>query len=133
MSLAVRTQTIYAGHYSNRTGWRVDPGKRYALKATGQWIDFFIPCGPAGYASPPWLFYMALLEPYRRVPAANWFALIGFIDSGKRSAEQHPFIIGAGLRDWRPARAGEVVCYANDLPWLYWNNFGSVTLEIRQL
>ena len=134
MSLSGKTQAIYARHYYNRTGWRVEPGKRYALKATGQWIDLFIPCGPAGYATPPLLFYMSVLEPYRRVPDANWFALIGFIDSGKRStAERHPVIIGEGLHNWRPGRAGELVCYANDLPWLYWNNFGSVTLEIREL
>jgi len=133
MSLSVKTQAIYARHYYNRTGWRVEPGKRYALKATGQWIDLFIPSGPAGYASPSLLFYMSLLEPYRRVPEANWFALIGLIDSGNCSAEQHPVIIGEGLHHWRPARAGELVCYANDLPWLYWNNFGSVTLEIREL
>jgi len=31
------------------------------------------------------------------------------------------------------ARAGELVCYANDLPFLYWNNFGPVTLKLREL
>lgn len=129
----MKTTTIYARHSYNRTGWRVEVGKRYALNATGRWVDFFLPCGPAGYASPPWLFYFPLLEPYRRVPEGNWFALIGFIDSGSPADEQPPFIIGTGLEDWRPERAGELVCYANDLPTMYWNNFGSVTLEMREL
>ena len=49
-------------------------------------------------------------------------------------ADEHRYFrIGKGLSSWTPDRAGELVCYANDLPFLYWNNFGPVTLELREL
>lgn len=131
--LVSKITKIYARRRYNRTGWNVTPGKRYALRATGRWKDFFISCGPAGYASPPWLVYLSLLERYRRVPAGDWFTLIGFIDSGDADDEQQAFVIGAGLGKWSPERVGELVCYANDLPGMYWNNIGLVTLELREL
>jgi hypothetical protein len=128
-AMALRTKTIYACSRYNRTGWKVEPGKRYALKAVGSWWDFFIPCGPAGYS----LFWLRWLEKYRRAPEAKWFALIGFIDSGSRFDEEQRFTIGKDLASWTPEQAGELVCYANDLRYMYWNNWGSITLEMHEL
>lgn len=127
----IKTTTVHAREPYNRTGWRVEPGRRYALNATGGWWDLIIPCGPAGYPSP--LFYFRWLENKRRAPEYDWFELIGFVDSGDPADGQRYFRIGKGLSLWTPDRVGELVCYANDLPFLYWNNFGSVTLELREL
>lgn len=39
------------------------------------------------------------------------------------------FLIGSAAAI-TPTRAGELRCYANDVPLMYWNNTGSVTLTI---
>jgi hypothetical protein len=71
---------------------------------------------------------MRLAERSRRVPTANWFALIGTLNGRDDTA----FVIGRQLEYTADASA-RLVCFANDVPWAYWNNFGSVTLTITRL
>jgi hypothetical protein len=121
-------QKVYARKKLNRTGWPVVSGEQYRLVASGHWFDFYIRTGPAGYPSPNCLF--SCLEKKRRKPDADWFALVAYVDTGDSDDHQDSFVVGTGLSPWEPSKSGELVCYANDLPYMYWNNFGSIGLEL---
>jgi hypothetical protein len=120
------TVTVAARPLWNDTGVVLDQGHRYRFTATGQWIDWYINCGPAGYPSPNLV--MRLGEGARRVPNQPWFALIGAI--ARDSSSQFP--IGAGC-NYQAASGGELTCFANDVPGFYWNNKGQVQLTIERL
>ena len=71
---------------------------------------------------------MRLVEGFRRVPTANWFALIATLDRNMMTS----WVVAQPL-EIRPERTGELVCFANDVFGFYWNNSGFVTLEVEQL
>ena len=106
------------------TGAILSPGTAYSLSATGRWCDGYIPCDPEGYASNSRL--LRFLEWTRRAHHANWFGLIGAVDS----ARNYLFVIGAQII-YRPSRRGELLCFANDALIAYWNDHGQVTLHIK--
>ena len=54
----------------NDTGVMLVSGQTFRLSADGQWVDWYISCGPAGYSSPNVL--MRLAERTRRAPAQQW-------------------------------------------------------------
>lgn len=104
----------------------LEPGESYTLKAKGEWRDLFTKCTAAGYMSRlPW---MVIAEKKRRVPEARWFELIGAIDDDSASY----FRIGLGC-EFTPERAGRLVCFANDLMGMYWNNCGGVWLNVERV
>jgi hypothetical protein len=123
----------------NHTGLRVVAGMRYRLSATGRWTDLQIDAGPRGYptSAAPWYsrWILRLAEGSRRVPAANWFALIVAIGEDEGTA-CNVFANRADLVEgveWTAPRDGELCCYANDVRSAYWNNSGKIELTVRQL
>jgi hypothetical protein len=58
------------------------------------------------------------------MPREPWLALIGIIDGNRSSA----FRIGE-TSSWIATRSGELGCFANDIPGMYWNNKGAVDLQ----
>lgn len=100
------------------------PG-RYEVAGVGTWRDAKIKCGPAGYESPGLLF--RLVERFRRVREAPWFELIVAVDGRSgyhRVGDRAELDIDA---------AGELIAFANDLKWMYWNNCGTIDLLVRRL
>jgi hypothetical protein len=126
MADEARRVTISARQRWNDTDIVVMEGVRYLLTAEGSWTDWHLQCGPEGYSSPG--LGLRLTERWRRVPEAPWFALIGSI-SRRRDCT---VIVGASLR-WTAPATGPLYCYANDLPCMYWNNIGAVTLVVERL
>lgn len=110
----------------NNTQFRVVQGRRYKLFSTGTWYDASIACGPEGYKSFSLFFRWA--ERFRRAPRADWFCLIGAFDRDKSTL----FAIGRGTTI-QATRNAMLTCFANDLPFMYRNNSGSVQLEIEEL
>lgn len=102
---------------------RVEKDEQYTLAAQGEWHDASIGTGPQGYASPNAGF--RAVERWRRAPEARWFELVGSID------QDVLFRIGAGTT-LLVAKSGVIVCFANDLPFMYWNNKGAITLTLRR-
>lgn len=101
---------------------KVAEGQSYTLAASGRWWDWFIGCGPDGYPG-------ALFQPiahWKRVPEDKWFRLMGSIDRDPGSI----FWIGSG-RYWTATRTGTLSCFANDITWMRWNNWGSVAIEVK--
>ena len=116
---------IDAAFKYNRTGVIVTPQQRYRFEAIGSWVDWNRSCGPEGYASPNGVLRAA--ESYRRYPKANWFCLIGCVDKSPTTF----FEIGTGIT-YEPMAAGELMCFANDCAWFYWNNSGQIRLRIMR-
>ncbi len=110
----------------NDTGLLVRKGEQYHFEASGTWFDASIKTGPDGYASPSILF--KFLESLRRCRGNNWFALVGV--TGRNGAS--PFLIGTTRLPMDVEADGILHCYANDLPFLYRNNSGWVTLTVKR-
>jgi hypothetical protein len=118
--------TVQASLLRNRTGVAIQESATYLLEVRGDqhWFDAWIETDADGY-SRPWL---KLAEGLRRVPAANWFALVGTLDGQPETA----WVIGRGSRHTATA-SGELVCFANDMPCMYWNNWGALVLTVTRL
>ena len=125
---------VIARRYWNDTGLQVTAGQRYQLAARGTWVDFYIPCGADGYQAPGWLLRGPLGLPtrftqaLRRAPEGNWFVLVGAV----RAAGDCQCFIAGSSREVRMPASGQLAFFANDVPGFYWNNFGSVRLEITR-
>ncbi|MCA1706546.1 MAG: hypothetical protein LC808_26090 [Actinobacteria bacterium] len=114
-----------------RSKWNVTDlllieGCRYDFRASGRWVDLIKKTDPDGYTSQ--FFTLRLTESRRRSPNENWFCLIGAINRDPT----RQFALGARRSLTMPA-SGRLTTFANDLPFMYWNNFGSLTLTITRI
>jgi uncharacterized protein (DUF2235 family) len=117
---------IFASLKWNDTALQLYPGERYKLEANGRWYDATIPNGPDGNESTT--LFMRLTERFRRRPSSKWFTLIGAIGTNSSGS----FVIGSEtILDVQSA--GALQCYANDLPWFYFNNSNFVTLSVTRV
>ena len=119
------TKEIEAKPRWNETGIQLVAGEEYEITASGTWVDLNITHGPDGDPSPGW--YMRLFEGARRMPHENWFALIGALDSDQDTA----FKIGSHYVV-KATQSGQLCCYANDVPGFYWNNKGTISLQLTR-
>jgi hypothetical protein len=126
------TEKIISANYWNSTGVTVKEGHTYKF-------DVASPVDSAGniVGLADWYVHVTTLHGYdrwylrpffflRRRPHESWFSLIGTV--GKRD----PFRILAGKK-WVASRTGQLICYFNDCPLLYWNNVGYVRLHVKDL
>lgn len=120
------TVGVHAINKWNDTTLEVFLGETYLFEASGRWYDAGDPCGPAGYPSPNLFF--RLVQWMRRVPKANWFALIGTV--GQKAS--NPFVIGDQAQV-TISENGVLHCFANDLPFMYRNNSGWVKLTVTRM
>ena len=88
-----------------------------------EWTDWFIPAGPDGFSK----WYLNWIAGTKRMRHEKWFALIGTYD------RKEPFLIGSGITQLKAQKTGELVCFANDVRVLYWNNKGSIKLTITKI
>ncbi|MEY2487750.1 MAG: hypothetical protein QOH39_3398 [Verrucomicrobiota bacterium] len=118
---------VYADRRWNDSGVDVISGQAFAFSVpdSEKWIDWRKRCGAEGYNSNrmirPW-------ENFRRVPRARWFQLICTVGKSLRS----PIIIGSQLINFLPPSPGRLYLFANDLPWMYWNNHGMIAVRITR-
>jgi hypothetical protein len=122
------TVKICARQPWNDTGIRLEAGKAYRFSATGNWDDWFVTCGVEGYSKN----YLKPFETLRRVPHAQWFSLIGSCDKDPSSYFDLGYIIAKQGGHYRAKHTGELCCFANDMPGMYWNNHGCVELHVQQ-
>jgi hypothetical protein len=115
----------------NDTRLNVRKGERYLLSATGRWYDASFAAGPEGYKSPN--FYFRALEGLRRVPCADWFALVVTVGQNLSSAFVVTPFAGAPPTTLDVTQDGSLFGFANDLSWFYFNNSGCVLLTIERL
>ncbi|CBG91502.1 hypothetical protein [Citrobacter rodentium] len=109
------------------TDFFVEQGVRYFFAASGKWRDMNHRCDANGYSVGYLNFAKVWLR--CRYDSATWFTLIGAIDKSTDTM----FVIGDGRRlnnGWIAPRSGELVVFANDINGMYWDNFGSLTLDV---
>jgi hypothetical protein len=128
---------VFASSLWNWTGIFMKQGVRYRFKVPdGQtWLDGDSASGAEGTGG-TWL--LRLLAWSKRVKGANWFELCGAIsypgdpaEPGEAGVPPEPFYfsIGRGVEVEAP-HSGYLYCFANDASWAYWNNQGSLRVEI---
>lgn len=112
------------------TGFVFEPGQKYKLNAQGIWHDDSIACTADGYklqdkvARELWPLFK-LVEPLRPLDTGDtWFQLVGKIGTSI-------FVIGSSC-DFITHVEGELLCTANDCPFMYWNNHGNLQLTIEK-
>ena len=118
---------VYANKLRNDSGVDVVSGQAFSftVPAGEEWTHWQTPCGADGYPSTylirPW-------ERLSRAPKAKWLQLIGMVGKSIRS----PVIIGSKLVDFLPPSPGRLYFFANDIPWMYWNNRGMIAIRITR-
>jgi len=120
--------SAFARLHWNHTRIAVDADETYdiAVRPGSLWKDASHEVPAKGYE----LRRLALFRPFRRQREASWFELIGAVGESERSA----FRIGEHLAEPVTFHAsGELVLYANDARFMYWNNCGSIDVIVRRL
>jgi hypothetical protein len=128
------TFPVRAADKYNWAGVRLEKGAAYRFDVPGgqKWQDGGISCGAEGWtsASLPWYKEAVVkhFEDDRRLPAANWFELVGALDD----EETELFRIGSG-RDFTAPREADLYAFANDLKSRYGNNSGKLTVTVTRV
>jgi hypothetical protein len=139
MSVLAITQSqdviIFASEAYNTTGLMLEQGATYRFTPypNQYWYDDGIKCTALGWHRDnvqlgvkeiP----MALLEPFRRLPQAQWVSLVGAINKH----DDNLFEIADGA-DVKIAKSGEFCPFANDLSRFYGANAGKIKVKVTRL
>ena len=115
------------------TNITLEPGAIYGITARGSWTDWYIHTDANGYEN-------AVMKPFdhlKRVPHARWFALVCCIGAAAHTpSTQLCSVVGASgnLSVPKAAAPGQKAhCFANDAYSMYWNNYGSLSVEVRKI
>lgn len=112
---------VFARPKWNATGVVLVAGEEYRLTVQyGVWRDWFVTTTANGFRK----WYLRPFEFMRRAKKDNWLTLMGAIDRRPETV----FRIGASWHG-RAQIGGELTCFANDAPFAYANNSGSVILK----
>lgn len=125
---------VFANPLWNWTGIFMNEGVSYRFKVPeGQtWLDGDSAWGAEGT---PGNWMQRLFAWSRRVRGANWFELCGAISTpgqpGDAGVPPQPFYFRIGREvEIKAPCSGYLYCFANDASWAYWNNHGSLRVEI---
>ncbi len=131
----------------NKSPIKVEQGQTYIfsiLEETEEWVDGSVAATPEnGWLNPFLKFGGATFAFLKRSDKANWYALVGTLDS----SDADSFVIfepsrksdtdrNVSLITSRPitiARDGELYFYANDMKGRYFNNKGALRLQIKRI
>jgi hypothetical protein len=111
------------------TGIDLIKDHEYKYKATGIWVDWFIPCNADGYPD----ILNSLMDTMfgqhtKRVSSAKWFQLVGVIKGSQGTSRE----INLGIEGTFPSpESGRLCVFANDADFAYWNNFGCIELFVE--
>ncbi len=129
------TVKIRAESYWNASGLVLEKGATYNLEVIEEsdWKDAYQDATAEGWVVPETGF-LAVARSLARAPDQKYFYLMGALRGAcydGLTCEQL-FPIGKKTKFTAPAD-GEFCSFANDIPFMYWNNEGSITLEISRL
>ena len=122
----------------NWTAVRLVEGASYtfAVADGDTWADASINCGPKGWVSDDLPWYkegvVQVMERYRRLPDANWFALVGAWGDEDGKEGKNLFLIGDSKKAFIAKRDADLYLFANDMPSKYGNNDGSLMVTITR-
>lgn len=112
---------VRAASRATATSILLEAGRVYKVVApsTVSWIDCFYSSGPEGRN--PW--WMRLYGPLKRHRGSSWMQLVSSVDGKESSAFQPDAVLV-------PALDGELMLYPNDVSFMYWNNRGSIHVQV---
>ncbi len=116
--------TVFSEKKWNDTGIDLVKGKKYRYSANGEWIDLSIRTDADGFTK----WYMAVMNWSKRNPGSNWFRLMGAVDK----IDEYTIEMGKEGVFVAP-ESGRLWAYANDAPFAYGNNCGSVELLVEEI
>ncbi len=87
--------------------------------ATGLWIDSIFACDAAGWDH--WMYRP--FDMFKYVPGHPFMCLLAQIGSKLLT-------VGTG-RTIRAPETGELILFANDIPWMMWNNRGWIDVHVH--
>eukprot|EP00499_Haloplacidia_sp_CaronLabIsolate_P009352 CAMPEP_0196769776 /NCGR_PEP_ID=MMETSP1104-20130614/748_1 /TAXON_ID=33652 /ORGANISM="Cafeteria sp., Strain Caron Lab Isolate" /LENGTH=143 /DNA_ID=CAMNT_0042139879 /DNA_START=1 /DNA_END=432 /DNA_ORIENTATION=+ len=110
--------------YWNTVSVEIKAGSTYELSVpTGEkWTDWYIDCGPEGYERT----FLHLFDGLKRMPHLPYFRLVCCY----APEESTCFDVGAGTTLQATMSTDALHCFANDVPHFYWNNKGSLQLDV---
>ncbi|MFC0118338.1 phospholipase effector Tle1 domain-containing protein [Pseudoalteromonas xiamenensis] len=126
---------VYACELFNSTGILLQKGATYRFSPVqdSYWFDNGTRVNACGWQrehitiaqkSMP----ISMMEPFRRLPNANWFSLIGSINKN----DAHAFAINEGA-DVKILESGEFTPFANDIQRYYGANAGKIRVNVTRL
>jgi hypothetical protein len=127
--------TVVSAKWVNETGIAIHSGETYAIRPlpNQKWYDLTIPTTAAGFNSKT----NAIMEPFtnqRHLPSADWLELCGAVGTEPPfPVGDHEVVIPAKGTPRRHSPSGPLRLFANDVSWGYFDNFGSIKVEIRRL
>jgi hypothetical protein len=107
----------------NHTCIWLESGGEYRITAEGDWWDAGNKYGPPGGGNP----HIKWMEFLRRKPDQPWFKLICALDSRKRELFAYD-----AEQPYRAKASGELLCFANDVPFFYFNNTGVIQITVER-
>lgn len=126
---------VFASEFYNKTGLMLEQGATYRFTPypDQHWFDDGIKCTPKGWHRDDVQLGvkeipMALLEPFRRLPDAQWFSLVGAINNN----EEFLFKI-ANDATVTITKSGEFSPFANDLSRFYGANAGKIKVKVSRI
>ena len=121
---------VIASKKFNYTGLTVVKKQPLVFSVNGLWKDLGISCDANGWNGKivmplaPWIYDNDLLDSQKAVPGQNYMKLMGKIG-------EITFEIGnVKNKTILMPDTGELVLFANDIEWLYFNNSGRITVTI---
>jgi hypothetical protein len=128
------TFPVRAADLYNWSGVRLQRGASYRVEVVGdqRWIDGGVTADAEGWDSSVLPFFKETIvkrfEDNRRVPTANWFALIAAVD------DEDTALFKVGKRgEFTAPEDGDLYAFANDLKGKYGNNQGQITATVERL
>lgn len=127
--------SVFASQIHNHTGLMLEAGATYEFSVVQnqEWKDASIICGPNGWNRDTQHLGLKevgimFMEPFKRVPDANWFCLCGCVTDD----DDHAFPIGNGPVEITIEKSGEFLPFANDKRTHYGNNEGKILVKVRR-
>jgi hypothetical protein len=128
--------TVFANQIYNHSGLMLEKGAiyRFSVKKDQKWHDGNITCGPEGWNLGNQKLGLkevriALMEPFRRVPDADWFCMCGCVTDN----DDYAFEIGEGPVEIEIEKSGEFLPFANDKRKYYGNNEGKIIIVVQRI
>ena len=119
--------------FIHNPGLLVQTGESYRFTVVGEpvdWRDASIPATPDGQLTDriPRFLRTSGARWFRRFDGAEWYALVGCV----KGDGNWMFKIGRSTEQVM-ARGGRLTAFANDAWLMYWNNHGTLNLEVERL
>lgn len=151
-----RRLQVSAQKWWNASGVAVRQGQRIRIAASGRWDDASHPADASGYDGDN--FWLKISTGIRRVPASRWFRLIALVSPRRDLEALNPEADNAAIGAWQATqrhvgdidaasqridvgagadisvdRDGFLYFFANDVAAMYFNNRGSLSVELAPL